>query len=124
MLHSRLLDIDIPQFDTLAVKDYFIRFKKVHLETYQSHMTPEAEESLLNSQAAFTLRVLERSGKTKKIDVYNKPATVQQVIDDSGEIYPYDTARMYGVVNGDDVVLIQTYVFDPLLVGLEAFILK
>ncbi|MDG1158435.1 MAG: hypothetical protein P8N19_03015 [Flavobacteriales bacterium] len=124
VLHSRLLDIDIPQFDTLAVKDYFIRYKKVHLETYQSHMTPEAEDSLLNSQAAFTLRVLERSGKTKKIDVYYKPALVQQVIDDSGEIYPYDTARMYGVVNGDDVVLIQTYVFDPLLVGLESFIVK
>ncbi len=124
VLHSRLLDMDIPQFDTLAVKDYFLRYKKVHLETYQSHMTPEAEDSLLNSQPAFTIRVLEASGKTKKMDIYYKPAIAQQIIDDSGEIHPWDTARMYGVVNGDDVVLIQTFVFDPLLIGLEAFVLR
>ncbi|NQX92834.1 MAG: hypothetical protein HRT74_12050, partial [Flavobacteriales bacterium] len=108
-LHSRLLDRDMANFDTLAVKDYALLYKKVHLETYQSHLSPAGEDSLLNTQPAFTLRVIEESGKRKKIDVYFKPNS-NPYVGDNGEVVTIDEARMYGVVNGDDVVLIQTFV--------------
>ena len=122
-LHSRLLDRDLAAFDTLAVKDYFLKYKKVHLETYQSHMSEELEEALLNTQAAYTIRVTNREGQVKKIDLYWKPATNQEY-DVNGDLIMIDQARMYGVVGGSDVVLVQTYVFDPLLIPLDYFVLK
>ncbi|MGB0425134.1 MAG: hypothetical protein ACPGED_12460, partial [Flavobacteriales bacterium] len=122
-LHSRLLDRDLAAFDTLAVKDYFLQYKKVHLETYQSHMSQELEEALLNTQAAYTVRVTNRDDQVKKIDLYWKPATKQEY-DANGDLILVDQARMYGVVGGSDVVLVQTYVFDPLLIPLDYFVLR
>lgn len=122
-LHSRLLDRDLAGFDTLAVKDYFLKYKKVHLETYQSHLSEEIEEGLLNTQAAYTVRVTNTNGVVKKIDLYWKPATAQE-LDPYGEPAIVDQARMYGVVAGSDVVLVQRFVFDPLLIPLDFFVSK
>ena len=120
-LHSRLLDRDLAAFDTLAVKNYFLMYKKVHLETYQSYMSEELEESLLNTQAAYTIRVMNRSNEVKKIDLYWKPTTTSEM-DANGDMVMIDQARMYGVVGGSDVVLVQRFVFDPLLIPLDAFV--
>lgn len=122
-LFSILLQKEITHFDTLRLHDYLLLFKKVHLETYQSHLSKAAEDSLLNSNPAFTLRVTDLSGKTKKIDLYWKKATTQY-IDENGAINPWDGSRMYGVVNTNDVVLVQRFVFDPLLQGLEQFVVR
>jgi hypothetical protein len=120
-LQSKSFQMDIPVFDTLAVKDYYLLYKKVHLETYVSHLTPEAEDSLLNSQPAFTLAVTEKGGNRKKIDLYWKTGG-SPLYDEFGNLSPWDGARMYGVVNGDDVVLVQRFVFDPLIQGIESFL--
>lgn len=120
-LRSKLLDRDIPIFDTLKVKDYLLIYKKVHLETHKSYFTPEQEDSLINSNPAFTLRVTGNSGITKKVDLYwKKPISV--IMDANGEPEKWDMARMFGVVKGDDVVLCQRAVFDQLLIGISNFI--
>jgi hypothetical protein len=119
-LRSKLLKQNVPSFDTTAVKDYLLLFKKVHIETFQSHLTSAQEDSLLNTSPAYTLSVLENSGQRKKIDLYHK-APVSTILDENGEPEKWDMARMYGVVSGDDVVLVQLFVFDPLLRGLGSF---
>ncbi len=119
-LHSNLLKQNITTFDTLKVKDYLLLYKKVHIETYQSHLTTEQEDSLLNTTPAYTLSVLEKTGERKKIDLYHK-APVKDILNEKGEVEKWDKSRMYGVMNGDDVVLIQLFVFEHLLRGLRDF---
>jgi hypothetical protein len=122
-LYSSLLQRKVKQFDTLKLRDYMLLYKKVHLETYQSHLSEAAEDSLVNSDPAFTLRVTENTGKTKKVDLYWKSASTQY-IDENGMVLPWDGSRMYGVVNKGDVVLVQRFVFDPLLQGIEQFVVR
>lgn len=110
----------LPVFDTLAVKDYLLKYKKVHFETFNSHLSPAGEDSLLKSLPAYTLRVTENGGNVKKVDLYwKKPIKAQWEID--GDILEWDGDRMYGCTDGDDVVLVQRYGFDPLLRGIEQF---
>ena len=118
-LHSTFVHRDLPIFDTLAVKDYLLKYKKVHLETYESHLPLAGEDSLLNVLPAFTIRVTNDKGIDKKIDLYWKKPIKSQLGPD-GEVMKWDGDRMYGVV-GNDVVLVQRYTFNPLLIGIEQF---
>lgn len=120
-LESKYFKTSIPDFDTLAVKNYMLLYKKVHIETYVSHLTPEAEDSLLNTSAAFTISVTDNAGAKKKIDLYWKKGGAE-LFDEAGNLTPWDGARMYGVVNGDDVVLVQRFVFDPIIQSIERFL--
>ena len=57
-----------PFFDTLAVKDYMLLFKKIHLETYNNHLTETARDSLLQSTPAYTVKVTDNQGTSRQID--------------------------------------------------------
>ncbi|MDG2245758.1 MAG: hypothetical protein P8L71_05295 [Flavobacteriales bacterium] len=119
-LKSVLLDKYIPNFDTLRVKDYLLLYKKVHLETHKSYLGAAQEDSLINSNAAYTLGVTNKDGLRKKVDLYWKnPISV--IMDANGQPEKWDMARIFGVVKGDDVTLCQRFVTDPLTIGISAF---
>jgi hypothetical protein len=100
--------------DTLDVKDHFNRFRKVHLETYNNHLSDRALDSILQVPAAFTLSAWNAdSTMNSTIELLWKQATMD-TYDDFGNLNPWDGARMYARFKGE-VVLVQTFVFDPLL---------
>lgn len=111
--------IQWPPTDTLALQNLFLRYRKVHLETYNNHMTDEGIDSLLNTASpAFTLRAWGKgSTRPDSIQLYWK-APISETYDDLGRKNKWDGSRMYGRVNGDEVVLVQRFVFDPLIVPL------
>jgi hypothetical protein len=103
----------IAVFDTLRLKDYLLLYKKAHVETYKSHLSPEQEDSLKQSPPAYTLSVIDNAGATKELQLYlKKPVLVAH--DAQGNVEPWDLARMYFVFNGE-VGLVQLFVFDPLV---------
>ena len=112
---------EMPNMDTLLVKDYLLLFKKVHMETYDSYLSEFSEDSLLQTVPAFTFQVTENSGKKKKIDLYLKKPVMDYYLPD-GDIAPWDMERMFGKVEGEEVGLVQTYVFNPLLKELPYFL--
>ena len=105
--------------DTLFWQDRFNRFRKVHLETYNNHLTANAEDSLLNrAEPAFRLRVWGQDEDVpNEIELYWK-APISDTYDDNGELNEWDGSRMYAVYK-DEAVLVQRFVFDPLLEGLR-----
>ena len=103
----------IAAFDTLRLKDYLLLYKKAHVETYQSHMSPAQEDSLKQSPPAYTLRVIDNAGEAKELQLYFKKP-VLEAYDEQGNIEPWDLARMYFVYQGE-VGLAQLFVFDPLI---------
>ena len=105
--------------DTLFWQDRFNRFRKVHLETYNNHLTEAAEDSLLNrAEPAFRLRAWGQDQEVpNEIELYWK-APISDTYDDNGELNKWDGSRMYAVYN-EEAVLVQRFVFDPLLEGLR-----
>jgi hypothetical protein len=109
-----------PRFDTLAVKNYMLAYKKVHLETYNSHLSASGIDSLARVQPAYTVQVTDNSGSSKKIDLYWKLPTTEQ-FDTEGRVVNWDGDRMYGHFK-DETVLVQRYTFDPILQSIRAFL--
>ncbi len=105
--------------DTLYWQDRFNRFRKVHLETYNNHLTDASEDSLLNrAKPAFRLRAWSQDAETPdEIELYWKDR-IMDTYDDSGQLNEWDGSRMYAVYK-NEVVLVQRFVFDPLLEGLR-----
>ena len=106
------------RMDTLFWQDRFNLFRKVHLETYNNHLTEAAQDSILNTATpAFKLRAWsKRDTAPNEIELYWK-APISDTYDDNGNLNEWDGSRMYAVYKGE-VVLVQRFVFDPLLQGL------
>jgi hypothetical protein len=100
--------------DSSAVQTHFLRFKKVHLETYRSRLSEAQEDSLRLAMPAFILRAEGRAGNVRRIDVHWKPRTGLDR-DEEGELMPHDGEQLYGVTEQGEVVLLQRFVFDPLI---------
>jgi len=100
--------------DTLALQNHFNQFRKVHLETYNNHLSERALDSIKRVPPAFTLSAWNAdSTKTSSIELLWKQPTMD-TYDDDGNLNPWDGARMYARFK-DEVVLVQTFVFNPLL---------
>ena len=104
----------LPYLDTLGIQEHFLRFKKVHLETYRSRLEPEVEDSLRNASAAFELTAMGKDGRREDIYVHWKPRTGLDR-DAEGNLMEHDGEQMYGVTTEGEVVMVQRFVFDPLI---------
>lgn len=119
-LYHTMSNSYVPNYDTAAVKNYMLLYKKVHAESFKNYLTESQEDSLLNTVPAYTIRVEEKNGASKKIDLYRKPGQEDPNLPES-EQSEYDVNRMYGHIKGREIVIVQKFVFDPLLQNISAF---
>lgn len=102
--------IDLPQS---MLRDQWLRFRKVHVETWNSHLGAAAMDSLRQSAPAWRLHVRYKDGADKVLDLHWK-APIMEEYDDRGQLLTHDGSRMYAVHNGE-CALVQTFVFNPIL---------
>ncbi|MCH1576592.1 MAG: hypothetical protein L7S67_09975 [Flavobacteriales bacterium] len=95
------------------LRDQWLRFKKVHVETWNSHLSPEAQDSLRDSALAWQLKVNYKDGREVNLDLHWK-APIMEEYDTDGRLLPHDGSRMYAVHKGE-CALVQTFVFNPIL---------
>jgi hypothetical protein len=95
------------------LRDQWLRFKKVHVETWNSHLSPEAQDSLRGSALAWQLKVNYKDGREVNLDLHWK-APIMEEYDTDGRLLPHDGSRMYAVHKGE-CALVQTFVFNPIL---------
>ncbi len=115
--------LPIPLFDTLAVKDFLIRFKKAHVESYNTLLRPEAMDSLRSISPAFSIFVRENAGVEKHIHLYLKRAA-KPTTDDDGNPFPWDRDYFYALTNTDEFAMAQQYTFASLVQPLEFYLKK
>ena len=102
----------VPFTDTLKVQDKFLRFRKVHFETYNNHLSQPDVDSIKLSMPCFTYEVSGFDGRKAHFDVFWKsPGTGMGGPDDNN----HDGEHMFGLTSVGDLVLVQRYVFDPLM---------
>ena len=102
--------LDLPQ---RMLRDQWLRFKKVHVETWNSHLSPEAQDSLRSSPLAWNIKVDYKDGREVNLDLHWK-APIMEEYDTEGRLLPHDGSRMYAVYKGE-CALVQTFVFNPIL---------
>lgn len=93
---------EIGYSDTLKVQEQFLRFKKVHFESFNSRLTVEQEDSLKLTNPDFSITCTDIEGVATSVFLYEK-----------------DEEQLYGVTEDGQVVLVQTFVFNPLIVGVH-----
>lgn len=113
---------NISEFDTIAVKKFIARFTNVNFDKFLEG-TDEAyvRDSLQNAIPAFEVTVKNINNEENKIFCYRRP-NYRKLQADDGSFYPYDVDFLYGLINDKtELVMIQYYVFDPILVELDDF---
>lgn len=112
---------NIPHFDTLAVKDMLLRFKKIHLESYRTFLKPAAEDSIKQTLPLLQISVLSQSGNRESIRLFAKKAK-DPVKDENGQLNPWDAEYVWGLNDQNEMGLAQRFVFDPISIPLPQLI--
>lgn len=120
-LFSVASDMEIPKFDTLAVKDYLLLYKQVHFESFRSFLTEFGEDSVLKSKPAFSVKVTDRDSSEKEVTLYWVENTIG-AFDLENNLMKWHPDYFYGTLDGKDLVRCQRFVFDPLLQPIVSFL--
>jgi hypothetical protein len=109
-------------FDTLAVKQFMLLFKKVHVESFNTLLDAEKQNAILSSTPTFTISVEENSGAINSIDLYLRPATTT-TYDENGNVNPWDVGHYWARTKDNELAIAQTFNFGP-MVNAVGFYLK
>ncbi|MFQ3579121.1 MAG: DUF4340 domain-containing protein [Bacteroidales bacterium] len=109
------------KFDTLKVKDYIARAKFFGFEAFiLDSLQKFKRDSLLTQPMVFEMSVVDVNENKKSFKAYYRQ-NLDKLLDDNGELYPFDIDRMYAIVDDKEVVLIQFYVVDQYTVKKDYF---
>ena len=106
----------IQNIDTLQVRRFLTRLKKISYEAMITHMSDSKRDSLVKSHPYYTI-VLKAGVNNKQIlKTYHVKNDVHY--DDNGDLLLYDPDRMYGSFNNDvDIATVQFRTVDKITVS-------
>jgi hypothetical protein len=110
----------ISDFDTMAVKDFLLVFKRVHLESHVSGLSRFSEDSVLTKTPDFVLTITPNSGDEQQLSIYRKRMS-EGIHDMYGYETFWDLDRHYATTDGRDLFVIQSFVFNPIMIGIDKF---
>ena len=119
---TRLYDnADLP-LDTLKVINFLSSFSDVRFEALFTNSLPQKRiDSIVNSPWLHKISLTTKDGKSQEIKTFTKLVQLGGYSDPS-EVGGVDRDRMYGLINdGQDLVLIQYYIFDKLLKDVDYY---
>lgn len=113
---------EITQFDTLKGRELLTQFYNVNCEGYVKDIEPERKDSILNSKPKSIFTIISKSGEIKELKCFDKKILVE-TYDMNGKLMDLDVDRFYGMLNNNkkDLLLIQNFVFDNLMVSVDYF---
>ncbi|MFP5471006.1 MAG: hypothetical protein ACLGGV_05375 [Bacteroidia bacterium] len=108
---------EVQRFDTLSARRHLVSFKKLYLESFVGHMSPEETKTLIQSTPLYELFVTDKNDNTTHLKIYCKKPD-KEILAPDGSVLPCDTDRSYVLINGKDLVIVQSFgwgnVFKPL----------
>lgn len=112
----------IPQFDTLKAREFLTQFYNVNCEGYVKDIEPERKDSILNSPPKSIFTVKTTTGTAKELKCFTKKL-LRETYDINGKLMDIDVDRFYGIMNNNkkDLILLQNFVFDNLMVSVDYF---
>ncbi len=107
-------------FDTANLLLYIAQYQKVYFEFFCNQYDSLKIDSLKKMPGLYRYTVEDIFGKKNTIISYVMPGTAGDV-DFEGRPMPINLDRMYAILNNEQYVIIQYYVFDPLSKPIEYF---
>ncbi len=105
--------------DTAAVLSYVSRYKKIHFEGFEETKTEAFMDSVQSSAPQYIFEVTDVIGNVRTVKTWKKPFKGE---DFDGNKIEFDLDRMYALVDNQDFVVIQYFVFDPITYSLGDFV--
>jgi hypothetical protein len=109
-----------PDFDTMAVRQYLGYFAGQSFETFLNDMNPIRRDSILSSNPLYVLTVKDKNDKSTEIRLFGMEPHREEV-DAKGKPEKFDLDRMYALINKQELVAVQYYVFGKLIPDIEYF---
>jgi hypothetical protein len=113
---------EIVQFDTLKTREFLTQFYNVNCEGFVKEIEPERKDSILNSNPKSIFKIVAKNGETTELKCFNKKL-IAETYDMNGKLMDLDVDRFYGMLNDNkkDLLLLQNFVFDNLMVPVDHF---
>lgn len=109
----------IPSFDTTAVKNLLLLYRKVHAETFITQLSTAQSDSVRALPPNYTIQVRQADGHMNRVDFYLKRAD-KTVLNENGQQELYDGSYVYAKFADGTLALAQTYSIEPLIRPLQA----
>ena len=114
----------VENYDTAGLTIYLTQFKKINFEGYTKTLSKEAKDSILLSKPFLSIECSDKIGSTTTITAFLKKLDEPRDGID-GNLITHDLDRLYAEINGSgELITIQYFVFDKLLLELNDFIPK
>ncbi len=102
-------------YDTLRVKEYISRIKFIGFETYiLDSLQAEKRDSLQQTEMLASFTIEDTKGNKNKLVTYRRPNT-SGMFDVEGQPFEYDVDNLYGIINDNEVVMLQYPIIDPVM---------
>jgi hypothetical protein len=113
---------EIALFDTLKAREFLTQFFNVNSEGYVKEIEPARKDSILNSTPRSLFIIKTNNGEVAELKCFNKKL-LTETYDMNGKLMDLDVDRFYGMLNNNkkDLLLLQNYVFDNLMVPVDYF---
>jgi hypothetical protein len=113
---------EISRFDSVRVMDYLAAFENIRFEAIVNDLDKHLIDSIKNAVPFHILTIEDINGKQSTIKTFHMKGTPDQ-LDINNNPVLWDRDRLYALINnGNDLVLIQFFVFDPILRPLSYFL--
>lgn len=111
----------ISAFDTSKVVNLINGYRNIRFESVVDYDADFNKDSVLQSLPVHIITLTDTAGNVQSMKTFRRK-NYAKLMDDNNELYPWDMDRMYGLINeGEDFVLIQYFVFDPITRPLSYF---
>jgi hypothetical protein len=114
----------ITSLDTIGLNTYLSFFSKLGFESWDKELSKVQKDSLLMQSPLAIISVTDLSGAKKEAILYRKAVNKFSLAqyDEEGNPLIYDRDRLYALINGgQDLVVIQYFVFGKILKQLKDF---
>lgn len=108
--------------ELVKMMDLFAAFGNIRYEALLNDMDPLVRDTALNPGPTWIVTVTLTDGRSETVKMFRRRGAPGE-IDISGKPVIWDRDRLYALINNDkDLVLIQYYVFDPLIRPLQYYL--
>jgi hypothetical protein len=122
--YSLASNTQVSTFDTLKVLDFITSFNNIRFEGLVTGMDPDRKDSVLVAPPLHIITLEMKDGTRHVATTYRKPGLPGE-FDLEGNPVLFDRDRMYAVINeGNDLVLVQYFVFDRITRPMTYFLMN
>lgn len=112
---------ELAGYDTLKLVSFINAFRRINFESLMNDMEPQRKDSIMNSAPKHIITLEAKDGSKQSVRTFVRLLPEPEVDVFDGSLITYDMDRMYGLVNEQDFVTIQFFVFDKILLPLSTF---